>query len=188
MCSFKLKGKKYVCVSDRPGYWTDKPVNHEDKRSRNIGEIDENGKKAREMLLWCYRSNPPKAFLPKRKKNTFHVHVPSALLPLLLLLHISTSIVLKWHYANSNSSTHGHSKRIQAIKLSSDNNAKIILRKRRKRIRACGVGERGEKHINVFRSGLKVLYLIAIYTVSIETIRKAKRDGKWKAKSAKGSI
>lgn len=32
-----------MCVRDRPGYWTDKPVNHEDKRSRIISEIDETG-------------------------------------------------------------------------------------------------------------------------------------------------
>lgn len=95
----------------------------------------------------------------------FHLLLP-------LLLHISTSnstsIVQKWHYANSNSSTHDNSKRTRAIKLSSDNNEKSIHHKKEEKKFVCEWGRERENHINVFRSGLKVLYLVAMHTVSIE--------------------
>lgn len=174
MCSFKLEGKK-ECVSDRPGYWTDKPVNHEDKRSRNTGKIDETGEKAREMLLWCYRSNPPKAFLPKSKK-----HISCA---------CSICCCIKFHiHCDEMTLRKFESKHTWPFKKNSSDKAivgqqrKNHSAKEKKKISCVWEREKereGEKHINVFRSGLKVLYLIAMYSgVNWRLLRKKKRDGK----------
>lgn len=171
MCSFKLKGKKvYVWVIDRAIEPTNQSTTKRIKYPETLAKKHEK----------CYSDaidQIPQRRFSQKAKNTFHVHVPSAAAYKHIEFHIHCDEMTLRKF---------ESKHTWPFKKNSSDKA-IVGQQRKnhsakeKKNNSCvwdGERER-EKHINVFRSGLKVLYLIAMYSgVNWRLLRKKKRDGK----------
>lgn len=187
MRSFKLKAKnKYVCWAIIN--WAIEPTNQptdEDKRSQNIVvKIDENRTKGmRNTTLSDIINQIPEGI---SRENISHVHVPWA------AAAAADACVCTWtHQIQQWNDITQIQIQAHTWLFEKNSNDKVIGQQRKTHsvIGKCKNGGRerdmgeGKTHINVFRFGLKVLYLIAmdirrqLNVSKEETRRKIKKKG-----------